>query len=79
MRSPGSVSLELNPCHIPKHCYHGFMMKTESEIRAAALNEAIEAARTQDLLDDLDNPEDEAYQKGVSDAVAAIRALLEGK
>ncbi|MDJ0342234.1 hypothetical protein QMK19_03410 [Streptomyces sp. H10-C2] len=46
-------------------------------VRAAALNEAIEAARTEYLHDDTRTSEDRAYNQGVSDAVAAIGALLE--
>ncbi len=53
------------------------MTTSQNEIRAAALNEAIEAARDQYLLEDLDTPEDEAYQQAVSDVIAASRALLE--
>jgi hypothetical protein len=45
--------------------------------RADVLNEAIEAARGEYLHDDTRTPEDEAYNQGVSDAVAAIGALLE--
>ncbi|MDX3324729.1 hypothetical protein PV405_08620 [Streptomyces sp. ME02-6979-3A] len=45
--------------------------------RADVLNEAIEAARSEYLHDDTGTPEDEAYNRGVSDAVAAIGALLE--
>lgn len=46
--------------------------------RAENLREAIEAARDEYLTDDTGTPEDEAYNRGVSDAVAAIGALLEG-
>lgn len=53
------------------------MTITEREIRAAALNEAIEAARGEYLHDDTGTPEDEAYNQGVTDAIAAIGALLE--
>lgn len=55
------------------------MTKSESEIRAAAINEAIEAARGEYLHEDTGTPEDEAYNQAVSDVVAAIGALLEGK
>jgi hypothetical protein len=41
------------------------------------LNEAIEAARGEYLEDATGTPEDEAYNQGVSDVVAAIGALLE--
>ena len=47
--------------------------------RAANLNEAIEAARGEYLHEDTGTPEDEAYNQAVSDVVAAIGALLEGK
>ena len=47
--------------------------------RAANLNEAIEAARGEYLHDATGTPEDEAYNQAVSDVVAAIGALLEGK
>lgn len=45
--------------------------------RAEVLNEAIEAARAEHLKEDTGTPEDEAYNQGVDDAVAAIGALLE--
>lgn len=44
--------------------------------RAENLSEAIEAARGEYLHDDTATPEDEAYNQGVSDAIAAIGALL---
>jgi hypothetical protein len=47
--------------------------------RAANLNEAIEAARGEYLLEATGNPEDDAYNPGVADVVAAIGALLERK
>lgn len=47
--------------------------------RAQNLNEAIETARGEYLHDDTATPEDEAYNQAVSDVVAAIGALLEGK
>jgi len=47
--------------------------------RAENLNEAIEAARGEYLEDATGTPEDEAYNQAVSDVVAAIGALLEGK
>jgi len=46
--------------------------------RSAVLNEALEAARSEYLHDNTGTPEDEAYNQGVTDAVAAIGALLEG-
>lgn len=46
--------------------------------RAATLNEAIEAARGEYLTDNTGTPEDEAYNQGVTDAIAAIGHLLEG-
>jgi hypothetical protein len=47
--------------------------------RRDVLNEAIEAARGEYLHDQTGTPEDEAYNQAVSDVVAAIGALLEGK
>ena len=47
--------------------------------RTDVLNEAIEAARGEYLEDATGTPEDEAYNQAVSDVVAAIGALLEGK
>lgn len=47
--------------------------------RAANLREAIEAARGEYLHEQTGTPEDEAYNQAVSDVVAAIGALLEGK
>lgn len=47
--------------------------------RAENLREAIEAARSEYLHDQTGTPEDEAYNQAVSDVVAAIGALLEGK
>ena len=47
--------------------------------RAANPNEAIKAARGEYLHDQTGTPEDEAYNQAVSDVVAAIGALLEGK
>jgi hypothetical protein len=47
--------------------------------RAENLNEAIEAARGEYLEDTTGTPEDEAYNQAVSDVVAALGALLEGK
>ncbi|SDN19056.1 hypothetical protein [Streptomyces wuyuanensis] len=44
--------------------------------RAEVLAEAIEAARSEYLEDNTGTPEDEAYNQGVTDAVAAIGALL---
>lgn len=46
--------------------------------RAEVLREAIEAARSEYLHDDTGTPEDEAYNQGVTDAVAAIGALVKG-
>lgn len=37
-----------------------------------------EAAQAEYLHDDTGTPEDEAYNQGVTDAIAAIGALLEG-
>lgn len=47
--------------------------------RAENLNQAIEAARGEYLTDATGTAEDEAYNQAVSDVVAAIGALLEGK
>jgi len=49
------------------------------QYRLDVLAEAIEAARGEYLNDDTDTPEDEAYNQAVSDVVAAIGVLLEGK
>jgi hypothetical protein len=46
--------------------------------RAATLAEAIDAARAEYLTDNTGTPEDEAYNQGVTDAIAAIGKLLEG-
>jgi len=48
-------------------------------VRAELLAEAIEAARGEYLHEQTGTPEDEAYNQAVSDVVAAIGALLEGK
>ncbi|RAJ70312.1 hypothetical protein K378_01477 [Streptomyces sp. Amel2xB2] len=55
------------------------MKTTESEIRNAVLNEAIEAAQGEYLTENTGTDEDAAYNRGVADAVAAIGALMEGK
>ncbi|MEV6548032.1 hypothetical protein AB0M57_04890 [Streptomyces sp. NPDC051597] len=47
--------------------------------RRDVLNEAIEAARGEYLHEQTGTPEDEAYNQGVSDVIAAIGTLLEGK
>lgn len=47
-------------------------------VRSAALAVAIEAARSEYLTDATGTPEDAAYNQGVTDAIAAIGALLEG-
>lgn len=46
--------------------------------RAVVLTEAIEAARSEYLTDNTGSDEDNAYNNGISDAAAAIGALLEG-
>lgn len=46
--------------------------------RAEVLAEAVEAARSEYLTDRTGDPEDEAYNRGVADAVAAVGALTEG-
>ncbi|MGW0780298.1 hypothetical protein [Streptomyces sp. NPDC002913] len=45
--------------------------------RAEVLGEAVDAARDEYLTDNTGDPEDEAYNRGVSDAVAAVGALGE--
>lgn len=54
-------------------------LKMLTVIETDALNRAIEAARGEYLTDATGTPEDEAYNQAVSDVVAAIGALLEGK
>lgn len=46
--------------------------------RAEVLAEAIEAARTEYLTDGTATDEDNGYNNGITDAIAAIGALLEG-
>lgn len=45
--------------------------------RTEVLSEAVEAARSEYLTDNTGDPEDEAYNRGVSDATAAVGALAE--
>lgn len=47
--------------------------------RLEVLTEAVEAARGEYLHDQTGSPEDEAYNRAVSDVVAALGALLEGE
>jgi hypothetical protein len=46
--------------------------------RTATLTAAIEAAQSEYLTDNTGTPEDEAYNRGVTDAIAAIGKLLAG-
>lgn len=46
--------------------------------RAEVLAEAIEAARSEYLTDNTGTDEDNAYNNGITDAVAAIGSLTEG-
>lgn len=46
--------------------------------RAETLREAIEAARGEYLTDATGDETDDAYNRGVADAVAAIDALMQG-
>lgn len=46
--------------------------------RAEILAEAIEAARGEYLAEPASTDDDEAYNRGVADAIAAIGALTEG-
>lgn len=46
--------------------------------RSATLTEAIQAARSEYLTDATGHPEDDAYNQGVTDAIAAIGKLLDG-
>lgn len=48
-------------------------------LRAEVLGEAIEAARGEYLTDATGDETDEAYNRGVSDAIAAIDALLDSE
>lgn len=54
-------------------------LKMLAVIESDALQRAIDAARGEYLQDNTGTPEDEAYNQAVSDVVAAIGALLEGK
>lgn len=47
-----------------------------AEVRAATLRETADAARSELLQDDTGTPEDEAYNQGVRDAVAAIERRM---
>lgn len=53
--------------------------KTAPTLDRATVEQCIDAARSEYLRDDTGTPEDEAYNQGVSDAIAAIGALLEGQ
>ncbi|MWA08703.1 hypothetical protein [Streptomyces sp. BA2] len=61
--------------HLAEHLANDLL----SSCRPDILAEAIEAARGEYLEDSTGTPEDEAYNQAVSDVVAAIGALLEGK
>jgi hypothetical protein len=50
--------------------------KLISEVRAATLREARDAAANEHLQDDTGCPEDVAYDEGVYDAVQAIERLM---
>lgn len=47
--------------------------------RTANFNEAIEAARGEYLIDDTGTSDDEAYNRGVSDTIAAIERRMKGE
>lgn len=51
--------------------------KARVESRAAALADAVAAARSEYLTDNTGSETDDAYQRGVADAVAAIGRLVE--
>lgn len=53
--------------------------QTAITLDRATVERCIEAARGEYLTDATGTPEDEAYNQAVSDVVAAIGALLEGK
>lgn len=50
----------------------------DADVRTQTLTAAVEAARSEYLTDNTGTPEDEAYNQGVTDAIAAIGKLLEG-
>lgn len=50
----------------------------EDNSRARALNDAIEAARSEYMTDDTGTDEDAAYNNGVTDTIAAIGRLTDG-
>lgn len=70
---------ELRLAQIRQHLAEHLSNDLAGHHRAEILSEAIEAARGEYLHDDTATPEDEAYNQAVSDVVAAIGALLEGK
>lgn len=47
-------------------------------VRSETLREAIEAARDEHLTDATGDETDDAYNRGVADAIAAIDALING-
>jgi uncharacterized protein (DUF2164 family) len=58
------------------------MTRIQSEgagLDRATIEKCIEAAQAEYLHDNTGTPEDEAYNQGVSDAIAAIGALLEAR
>lgn len=57
--------------------YEADFMAELDAYRAEILAEAIEAARSEYLTDATGTDEDNAYNNGITDAVAAIGALLE--
>lgn len=63
---------------IPGDRASGLLYDFRTTVRTLAVNEAIEAARSEYLTDSTGTPEDEAYNQGVTDAIAAIGKLLEG-
>lgn len=70
---------ELRLAQMRQHLAEHLTRDLLAHYRADMLNEAIEAARGEYLEDATGTPEDEAYNQAVSDVVAAIGALLEGK
>jgi len=70
---------ELRLAQIRQHLSEHLTRDLIARVRTVFLAEAIEAARGEYLQDNTDASEDEAYNQAVSDVVAAIGALLEGK
>lgn len=63
---------------IPSEHASELLFDFRTVVRVATIHEAIEAARSEYLTDATGTPEDEAYNQGVTDAIAAIGKLLEG-